>query len=155
MTGWGLTCWIFPTASLDSNQILLLLFHAFLSLHLPDTLSPPLSLSQTFKLPNDLTELDTWTVHVMRWANLLVDVGQAIQDLPEEPPQAAAVQVQALVNGVAQGALLTVLHLHREERTRGPASAWHCWTTLPSAGAVTQHKLTSKLANHTLVVGKK
>lgn len=58
---------------------------------------------------------------IRRQANLLVDVGQAIQNLPEESPEAAVVQVQSLVDGVPQSALLTVLHLssgHRH-RTRG------------------------------------
>ena len=80
-----------------------------------------------------------------------MNVGQAVQDLPEEPPQAAAVQVQSLVNGVPQRALLTVLHLHREERRGegmgGQNSEGQRWTRSPPGGQVTQCKIVSGLTH--------
>ncbi len=33
--------------------------------------------------------------------DLFMDVGQTVQNLPEEPPEAADVQMQALVDGVS------------------------------------------------------
>lgn len=43
-----------------------------------------------------------------------MDVRQSVEDFPEKPPEAAAVQVQALVYSVSQSALLTILHLGGE-----------------------------------------
>lgn len=45
---------------------------------------------------------------------LFMNVCKAIQDLPEEPPEATAVLVKALVYCVPQSTFFTVLHLDRE-----------------------------------------
>lgn len=47
-------------------------------------------------------------------AYLLMNVRNAIQNLPEEPPEATAVLVKALVYCVSQSTFFTVLHLERE-----------------------------------------
>jgi hypothetical protein len=41
----------------------------------------------------------------------LVDISQSIQNLSKKPPESDSVAMQPLVNGVAECALFTVLHL--------------------------------------------